>query len=394
MAFSGVVPVVYSPAIMYLAFESRHWGALMASGVVNRNIFKSLRGGDIIGDKVHIPYHKRPDDFQYLDVTSLTAATAATQVNTGDNIFPVSHAWSQMTGLVSDDYRAGENFKPRIIQGLADKAAKHMMRMATLIMDASLSGISTHNTDVGRANLTVNALGEAMAKREDVSGELTTLLVHPDVYHDLSKELREDYKDNPIVGTFYLESPRLRELLGIKRIIQSKVVHKDTTSQEDAWAVSTAYVLGDIIRPTTKNGFEYECTTAGTSHASVEPTWSTTLGATTADDGTLVWTTVAVPDKYASFLLGQNSFNLGFQKETRMSVSDRIDLDNMPWVIRAYIDIVMGFKGTTYSGGALPNDATIGSAANWAKAADDDRDLLAGRIFSQSKRAGSTFIST
>lgn len=55
-----------------------------------------------------------------------------------------------------------------------------------------------------------------------------------------------------------------------------------------AWAASTAYSLGDVVRPTTRNGYNYECTTAGTSGAS-EPTWPTTPG-NTVNDGTAVWT--------------------------------------------------------------------------------------------------------
>ena len=55
-----------------------------------------------------------------------------------------------------------------------------------------------------------------------------------------------------------------------------------------AWAASTAYSLGDVVRPTTRNGFNYECTTAGTSDAS-EPSWPTTPG-NTVNDGTAVWT--------------------------------------------------------------------------------------------------------
>lgn len=55
------------------------------------------------------------------------------------------------------------------------------------------------------------------------------------------------------------------------------------------WAATTAYALGDAVRPATRNGFNYECTTAGTSDAS-EPAWPTTPGAT-VNDGTIVWTT-------------------------------------------------------------------------------------------------------
>ena len=55
-----------------------------------------------------------------------------------------------------------------------------------------------------------------------------------------------------------------------------------------AWAASTAYVLTDVRRPTTSNGFVYVVTTAGTS-GSTEPSWPTTAGSTVTD-GTVVWT--------------------------------------------------------------------------------------------------------
>jgi len=58
-------------------------------------------------------------------------------------------------------------------------------------------------------------------------------------------------------------------------------------------ARNTAYATGDVIKPTayatTYAGYSYKCTTAGTSHASTEPTWTTTNGATTTD-GTAVFT--------------------------------------------------------------------------------------------------------
>lgn len=55
-----------------------------------------------------------------------------------------------------------------------------------------------------------------------------------------------------------------------------------------AWAASTAYSLAVAVRPTTRNTFAYEVTTAGTS-AVTEPTWPTTAGGTVAD-GTVTWT--------------------------------------------------------------------------------------------------------
>lgn len=54
------------------------------------------------------------------------------------------------------------------------------------------------------------------------------------------------------------------------------------------WVQNTAKVVGDIIKPTTYNAHSYVCTVAGTTHATTEPTWSTTNGVTQTD-GTVTW---------------------------------------------------------------------------------------------------------
>jgi len=54
-------------------------------------------------------------------------------------------------------------------------------------------------------------------------------------------------------------------------------------------ARATVYAVGDVIKPTTYASHSYKCTTAGTSHADTEPTWTTTNGNTTTD-GTAVFT--------------------------------------------------------------------------------------------------------
>lgn len=54
-----------------------------------------------------------------------------------------------------------------------------------------------------------------------------------------------------------------------------------------AWAASTAYQLGDIVRPTVANAHVYICVAAGTS-GGAEPSWSTTTGANVADN-TVTW---------------------------------------------------------------------------------------------------------
>jgi len=67
-----------------------------------------------------------------------------------------------------------------------------------------------------------------------------------------------------------------------------------TYTAANSWANarvnSTAYVVGDVYRPASANGFLYRCVVAGTS-ASSPPTFSTVLGRETAD-GTAVFETV------------------------------------------------------------------------------------------------------
>lgn len=55
------------------------------------------------------------------------------------------------------------------------------------------------------------------------------------------------------------------------------------------WPTSTAVSLGDLVYASTGDGNIYECTSAGTTGGS-EPTWNTSLGDTTTDNGA-TWTT-------------------------------------------------------------------------------------------------------
>jgi len=51
----------------------------------------------------------------------------------------------------------------------------------------------------------------------------------------------------------------------------------------DEWQASTTYNVGDVVRPTTRNGFVYVCTVAGTTGSS-EPSWPTNAGDTITDN--------------------------------------------------------------------------------------------------------------
>lgn len=59
-------------------------------------------------------------------------------------------------------------------------------------------------------------------------------------------------------------------------------------TQNAVWTANTAYTVGKIVKPTSSNSRTYRCTSAGTSHATTQPTWPTTAGAVVGD-GTVVW---------------------------------------------------------------------------------------------------------
>jgi len=68
------------------------------------------------------------------------------------------------------------------------------------------------------------------------------------------------------------------------------------TMKGTAWTADTAMDVGDIVVPTAgkENGFRYECTAAAgdkKTHATTEPTWPTTEGATVVDDQ-VTWTCI------------------------------------------------------------------------------------------------------
>lgn len=75
---------------------------------------------------------------------------------------------------------------------------------------------------------------------------------------------------------------------------------------EGTWVASTAYTVGQFVKPTTENRHSYKCTTAGTTN-STEPTWGTTLAGTTTDN-TVIWT--CSPTNYTLYGGGlEDSYN-------------------------------------------------------------------------------------
>lgn len=110
---------------------------------------------------------------------------------------------------------------------------------------------------------------------DTIKALLVTSSFTPDFVAD---DFRNDV-DNEVSGTGYTTGGMA-------------VANLDATLVEDqsltGWTTATAYALNDLVRPSTANGYCYRCTVAGTSHASVEPTWPTVVGECVTD-GTAEW---------------------------------------------------------------------------------------------------------
>ena len=106
---------------------------------------------------------------------------------------------------------------------------------------------------------------------KSVSGDITTQL-------------------NPYMATLF------KHLLGNMTTTVSSAKYTHTLKVGDlrpkaGWAANTAYLVNDMVYPTTanRNGHAYICTVAGTSHVSTEPTWPTAEASTVAESGGPTW---------------------------------------------------------------------------------------------------------
>lgn len=78
------------------------------------------------------------------------------------------------------------------------------------------------------------------------------------------------------------------------------------TTRGGIWVANTSYTTGDYVLKTTANGRYYRAVTGGTSHATVEPTWPTTIGSEVVD-GSVTWVCAG----NAPLLVGNTQYALG-----------------------------------------------------------------------------------
>lgn len=119
-----------------------------------------------------------------------------------------------------------------------------------------------------------------------------------------------DLSDNPQDFVLYFGSTNAANQLDATSNPGVDDVELEIVDALAVWAAATAYAAGVIRQPTTPNGLKYKVTTAGTSHASVEPTWPTVSIGSTVSDGTVVWTLVGAKHEIEEITLGLTSGDL------------------------------------------------------------------------------------
>lgn len=133
-----------------------------------------------------------------------------------------------------------------------------------------------------------------------------------------------------------------------------------------AWASSSSYAVGQIVRATTVQefGLVFKCTTAGTSGGS-QPAWPTLIGGTTID-GSVTWT--AISAVYADLsVLAPNAIIELFQLHLDASLHGSSDIyyfhngananvtGNVIWNGQTYYRLPIEASGFDYSStGSLP----------------------------------------
>lgn len=129
------------------------------------------------------------------------------------------------------------------------------------------------------AYLYPKALQQAFNKEHDFDTDdyrlmLLTSAYTPSDLHDYV----DDVRANEVSGTGYTAGGQS---------LATKTVNFVDDGSATAWAASTSYSLGAVVRPTTANGHVYVCVQAGTS-AATEPTWPT-ASRRTVTDNTVIW---------------------------------------------------------------------------------------------------------
>ena len=213
-----------------------------------------------------------------------------------------------------------------------------------------------------------------------VDSSLEQAIEELDHYSSKSGTRRRDRKITTQIEediTFTLDEPNVENL---REFFRGGALTDVVASPGDAsdWLATTAYVLGDWVVPTARNGFIYKCTTAGTSDSSEPSPWDLVAGGTTTD-ATVVWTTyvLAARANEVMQLVGTETRILGYgYAAASVVVSDITGVT--PFTLTTdylIVDVIGGYKGIQRVAGGGITDGEFVSV-------DYDYETRANKLFS------------
>jgi hypothetical protein len=137
------------------------------------------------------------------------------------------------------------------------------------------------------ASFLSNALGSTSSGNapnvDYLSDDIRLALVTSSYTPDLgAHDFWDDVVANEASGTGYTAN--------VSALASKTLTKTAANSWATQWAATTAYAVGDIVRPTSGNTFVYRCVVAGTSGGS-QPTWPT-VAYQTVTDGSVTWACV------------------------------------------------------------------------------------------------------
>lgn len=126
----------------------------------------------------------------------------------------------------------------------------------------------------------------AEVRQSDYLSDTIKVSLHTSSY-TLNLDTHETYSDltNEVPGTGGYTT-------GGATLGSKTIAYTAANSWATTWVANTAYAVGDLVRPTSGNGKLYRAISAGTSHATTEPVWTTVLYDEQPADGTVTWSCI------------------------------------------------------------------------------------------------------
>ena len=316
---ANYVPVVQTNYLPQGLFSQAKFAQLMASGVLDVNTIEDVFAGKRAGEFVHVPRYIQAATFARVPIASVSAANF-TAVATNDGKVPVLRDISPNKWYKHDQVRAGEDFGKNLGMTIGNKLAKRLIGVADIQLQACLnaSGYTSHIKDITAAStktLNVVAVQAARAKMGDQADQMTTLLLHSKAWNSLLQDLIVTYKYAGVWSGALLERGDLEGILGIRNII----------------------VSDDL----------------------------------TLEGGS---TTTIADDYYYSYLLGEGSLYMAYQRSPEVEVWEDVTNADTIHYEKVAVDYVVSPRGFSFAT-ANPTDAQLITSGNWTYAAEDHRNV-------------------